>query len=113
MRNLPLETAKAIAKQEYWDKYHCDRLPSPLGFHVFDAAYNGGHPALWLQQIAGVKQDGEIGDVTVASIAALNEWKVIAQFNALRIKYWTALPTWADFGKGWANRAANNILLGE
>jgi lysozyme family protein len=109
MKDLPLETAKAIARNVYWDPYQCDQFDARVAFQVFDAAYNGGHPAQWLQQAAGVDADGVIGAVTIAAVRAADPMKIVALFNASRIFYYTALITWESFGKGWANRIANNL----
>jgi lysozyme family protein len=79
---------------------------------VFDAAYNGGHPALWLQKAVGVKMDGIIGPVTIAAVNAADPLQVIMRFNSYRLSYFTALSTWETFGRGWANRIARNLLLG-
>jgi lysozyme family protein len=109
MKDLPLETAKSIARKLYWDPYQCDQFDARVAFQVFDAAYNGGHPAQWLQQAAGVDADGVIGAVTVAAVRAADPMKIVLLFNASRIFYYTALNTWASFGKGWSNRIANNL----
>lgn len=112
MRDLPLETAKAIAKAQYWDPFHCDQLPAAVAFQVFDCAYNGGHPAQWLQQAVGVAADGQIGPGTLAAVAAADPDKIIMRFDAYRLKYMASLSSWPTFGKGWANRIADNLLRG-
>jgi lysozyme family protein len=109
MKDLPLDTAKQIAKKNYWDPYQCDQFDPRIGFQVFDAAYNGGHPAQWLQQAAGVTADGVIGAITAAAVRAADPLRVIILFNASRILYYTSLGTWPDFGKGWSNRIATNL----
>ena len=109
MRDLPLATAQAIAKKEYWDVYQCDQFDPRIGFQVFDAAYNGGHPAQWLQAAAGVTVDGDIGAITIAAIRQSDPLKIVILFNASRIAYYTSLGTWESFGKGWSNRIANNL----
>jgi lysozyme family protein len=109
MKDLPLDTAKAIARKLYWDPYQCDQFDARVAFQIFDAAYNGGHAAQWLQQAAGVDVDGVIGEVTVAAVRAADPMKIVVLFNASRIFYYTALSTWESFGKGWANRIANNL----
>jgi lysozyme family protein len=109
MKDLPLDTAKAIARKFYWDPYQCDQFDARVAFQVFDAAYNGGHPAQWLQQAAGVTQDGIIGAITIAAVRALDPLRVVILFNASRIVYYTSLGTWESFGKGWLNRIANNL----
>lgn len=112
MKDLPLEKAKQIAKAEYWDKYHCDEFDPRIGFQVFDAAYNGGHPIQWLQGATGVNPDGVIGPVTIAAVKAADPHVIIMRFNAYRLKYLGGLKTWPTFGRGWANRIADNLLSG-
>lgn len=112
MKDLPLDTAKAIAKKNYWDAYQCDQFDPRIGFQVFDAAYNGGKPAQWLQQAAGVTADGVIGSITVAAVRAADPMKLIMRFAAYRLQYLGNLPTWPNFGHGWANRIANNLIRG-
>lgn len=109
MQDLPQETAKAIARKFYWDIFQCDQFDPRVAFQVFDAAYNGGHPAQWLQQAAGVTTDGVIGAITISAVRALDPLKVVILFNASRIFYYTSLGTWPSFGKGWTNRVANNL----
>lgn len=112
MRELPLETAKQIAKTWYWDKYSCDQLPELIAFHVFDTAYNGGYPVKWLQEALGVNADGIIGAKTIAAARACDPWKVIALFNAKRLVYLTNLNNWPHNSRGWARRIATNLTYG-
>jgi len=112
MQALPLSTAQAIAKAGYWDPYQCDQLDARIGLNVFDAAYNGGHPAQWLQAAVGVQQDGVIGAITIAAVRALDPMLVVARFNASRLTYYTSLvDEWPTFGRGWTNRIARNLRL--
>ncbi len=111
MRDLPQSTAKAIAKAEYWDPHQCDQFDGRVAFLVFDAAYNGGEPAQWLQRAAGVAQDGVIGPVTIAAVKALDPLLICLRFSAYHQQYYTSLDRlWPEFGKGWSNRIANNNL---
>lgn len=112
MRELSLDTAREIAKAEYWDKFQCDDLDPRIAFEVFDTAYNGGYPIKWLQLAVGAKPDGKLGPATIAAVKAAETMTVIARFNAYRLSYYTSLKTWPDFGRGWANRIAHNLLLG-
>ncbi|KAF3997560.1 glycoside hydrolase family 108 protein [Glaciimonas immobilis] len=111
MRDLTLDVAQTIAKTQYWDKYRCDEFDAHIGFQVFDAAYNGGHPAQWLQQACGAVVDGAIGPGTIAAVCAADPMKVVMRFDAYRLQYLASLkmPTFAD---GWMNRIANNLLIG-
>jgi lysozyme family protein len=112
MRDLPIATAQAIAKQEYWDRYSCDEFDPRIAFQVLDTAYNGGYAARWLQQAVGVEQDGIIGPATIAAVKAQNVYQTIMRFDSYRLSYLAMLGTWPTFGRGWANRIAHNLLLG-
>lgn len=115
MRELPLETARQIAKQEYWDPFQCDRLPDVIAFQVLDIAYNGGFPAKWLQLALGVMADGKVGEHTIAVAGKLDDadqMRVVMRMNAYRLTYYTGLNGFKFFGRGWANRVAANLLRG-
>jgi lysozyme family protein len=102
--NLTYPQAQALAKQNYWDPYQCDQFDVRIGYLVFDAAYNGGHPAQWLQSAAGVTQDGIIGAQTIGAIRAMNPLKVALFFMASRFNYWTQCGAWPTDGAGWVHR---------
>lgn len=112
MHSLTLNQAKVIAKTQYWDKYQCDQYDSHIGFQVFDAAYNGGHPAQWLQQAAGVTPDGVIGAMTINAVKSIDPMKIIMRFDGYRLQYLANLTTWPTFGHGWVNRVSNNLFKG-
>ncbi len=113
MRDLPLDTAKAIAKAEYWNPFKCDQLPPAVRFQVLDAAYNGGHPAQWLQRAAGVTVDGDIGPVTLAALAKADPDKITMRFDAYRLQYLGSLRgELPAFAAGWMDRIANNLIVG-
>jgi lysozyme family protein len=113
MRDLPLATAQAIAKAEYWDPVCGDQLGDVLAFQVFDAAYNSGvgRAAQWLQKSVGVTVDGQIGPITLNAVHARDSYRVCLAFNSIRLAFLASLPTWPDFGRGWANRIARNMLI--
>lgn len=112
MRELPQATAKRIARAQYWDAVQADKLPAALRFHVFDAAYNSGVGAAvrMLQRALGVRQDGQIGPMTLAAAAAADPGMLVARFSGARLQLLADLPTWPAFGKGWARRVADNLL---
>jgi lysozyme family protein len=111
MRDLPLATAKTIAKVQYWDRFACDQLPYAIAFQVFDTAYNGGHPAQWLQQAVGTVADGVIGAATIGAVRSSDLWKVLALFNASRLEYLASLKQ-QEFADGRMNRIAANLRKG-
>lgn len=112
MQDLPRDTAKSIAKKLYWDPLHLDSLDPRVAFQIFDANYNGGHAVIWMQGAAGAHVDGLIGPQTIAAVQAVPPWQFILRWNALRLRYYTSLKTWSTFGKGWANRIADNLKRG-
>lgn len=112
MRDLPRETAKAIAKKLYWDPLHLDSFDSRVAFQIFDANYNGGHPVLWMQGASGTKIDGLLGPQTIMAVQGTDPLKFILRWNAIRLRYFTALKAWPTFGRGWANRIADNLKRG-
>lgn len=109
MKELPLDTAKEIARVNYWSPFYCDKFSLPIAFQVFDTAYNGGYPLEWLKEIS--KASG-FGDVLVSSVNSLNTWEVVAKFNAKRLQYLASLrqPT---FSSGRMNRIAANLEKGD
>lgn len=111
MRLLPLPLAKSIAKTQYWDKYQCDQFDPIIGFQVFDAAYNGGHPAQWLQTAVGAAPDGVIGAATISAVRRASPAAVVLSFNAQRLFWMTGLDNWTPNAKGWARRIASNMSV--
>ncbi len=101
---LSFGQAQALAKQRYWDAFKCDQLPPVVGWLVFDAAYNGGHPVQWLQQAVGVLVDGMIGAQTIAAVRGHPVSVIALRFLASRGQYWAMCSGWNSFGKGWTNR---------
>lgn len=109
--NLAEADARAIYQRDYWGRVQGDALPPGLGLLVFDAAVNNGvgQAARWLQAAVGVTADGDIGPETLAAVArsVANGWQPLAaEFMARRTDFMARLPTWADFGLGWARRLA-------
>jgi lysozyme family protein len=112
IKNLTLERAQQIYRRDYWDKLHADDLPKQVRFAVFDSAVNSGvgQAAKWLQRAVGVKDDGIIGQGTLAAVRAMDQYKLAAVFNGQRLKFMADLKTWDTFGKGWARRVAENLI---
>jgi lysozyme family protein len=111
MKDLQQDYAKKIAFAEYWQKAHCDELPDSIKFDAFDCAYNMGvHEAIILiQRVCGVPADGYWGDQTKNAVALLDRESAQRKFAAARLVFYTNLPTWDTFGKGWSRRVAENL----
>jgi len=108
MRALTPELVAPLYKKKYWDKVCGDELPTGLDLAVFDLAVNSGpgRAAKMLQKVLGVTQDGAIGPQTLAKAVNVDSSKLIADYNAERLAFLQALPTWGTFGKGWGRRVA-------
>lgn len=105
---LTLDDARAIYRRDYWERVRGDDLPPPLALLVFDAAVNNGvtRAARWLQQAVGATADGIIGPATLTRVQghAGPGAALMAEFQAQRLTFMAALPTWRVFGLGWARR---------
>ena len=112
IRNLSLDAAKGIYKRDWWDQFKGDLLPYELAFQIFDSEINHGHGmgVKFLQRSMGIKDDGVLGPVTLKTIGDHDEDQIIMRFLAIRMKYFTACPTWDKYGRGWANRVADNLI---
>lgn len=106
MRELPLDLAKRIYRDRYWDAMCCDDLPDGLRYVVFDSAVNCGvgQTTRWLQQTVGVVADGIIGPKTLAAVDDVGADSIRSHMVARRLRLMTSLPSWPTFGKGWARR---------
>jgi len=105
MAELPLDLAKRIYKDRYWDAVRADELPASIRYLMLDAAVNSGprQSILWLQRALGVTADGTLGPVTIAHSFA-NERNLPNKLLAQRLRFMTGLNTWPSFGRGWARR---------
>jgi len=109
--NLTIPQAKAIYYPDYWLAAGCDKVPPVVAYQVFDAAVNNGVGAArrFLQRAAGVAQDGVIGPVTQAALAAANPYLLAARFEMARLDYDASLGNWDDNSQGWVRRSVANI----
>lgn len=109
MRELPLDLAKRIYKDRYWDAVRAEELPEAIRYAVFDAAVNSGprQAIRWLQRAVGAKDDGIIGPQTLAAVRAADPERVLRRVLAARLRFMAGLPNWHAFGRGWARRIAD------
>lgn len=106
MQELPLDLAKRIYREDYWNAVRADELPPAIRYYVFDAAVNSGprQATVWLQQALKVYVDGVIGPQTLKAAADADPEKLARAVLASRLRFMTNLPTWPSFGRGWARR---------
>ncbi len=109
MRDLPVDTAKAIYSSQYWVPVRAEELPPTVRYAVFDAAVNSGvsQAIRWLQRAVGVRDDGIIGPVTLAAVRQRDPQALAASMLGQRLEFMASLPTWPAFGRGWARRIAS------
>lgn len=110
IQNLTIDGAKSIYRRDYWARVRGDDLPAHLAILVFDAAVNNGvvTASRWLQLAVGAGADGIVGDETIEAAAhavgSAGISGVAAEFMARRLAFMAALPSWTEFGLGWARR---------
>lgn len=111
IRGMTLERAKAIYRRDFWGPAGCDAVPDAIKFDLFDAAVNSGNATAirFLQRAAGAFPDGVLGPNTLLSVGSMEPLRLLARFNGHRLDMMNDLPTWPTFGKGWAQRIAENL----
>lgn len=109
MQRLPLELAKRIYRERYWNPVRADELPAKIRYLVFDAAVNSGpgQSIRWLQRAVGATVDGKIGPQTLNAVSAVNAEFLYRKLLGQRLRLMTDLTIWQRFGRGWARRIAD------
>ena len=109
MRDLPLDLAKRIYKDKYWDAVQAEQLPADVRYPLFDAAVNSGVPqaSKWLQRACGGRDDGVVGEKTIRAANSLHPEGLKRKMLAQRLRFMASLSNWPAFGRGWANRIAD------
>jgi lysozyme family protein len=97
-----------LYEKQYWRPTGCDDWATGVDLAVFDPAVNMGPGTAirFLQQAAGVDDDGKLGPATAAAVARLNAGVLINRICAQRTAYYRKLSTFPRFGKGWLNRVS-------
>lgn len=114
IRALTRDQAKAIYKRDFYDKIHADELYDGVAYQALDFAVNSGiGTAIRKLQLAlNVADDGHWGPITRAAAKTMPESDQIMRLIAYRQKFQTKLSAWDHFGRGWAERNANNLIYG-
>lgn len=85
IKALTREDALRIYERDFWAHIPAD-LPDGVRWFAFDCAVNHGRSQ---------------------ALRWLASEKTVAQLAATRLAFYTKLPTWDTFGKGWARRVGN------
>lgn len=106
VQNLTAEQAEAIYKPRYWDAVNGDGLPAGVDLMVLDFGINTGPgtSAMALQGLLGVKEDGQIGPVTLDAVKWHDPQWVIAGLSLAHTAHYRGLPGFDEFGDGWLAR---------
>jgi lysozyme family protein len=108
MRALTPEKVAPLYRRKYWDRVCGDELPTGVDLAVFDYAVNSGpgRAVKALQKVLGVAVDGALGPQTLAKAVAHDSSALVEAYNAERLAFLRALPTFETFGRGWSRRVA-------
>lgn len=111
MNYMSREQAKEIYFKVLWQPYQCEQLPKAVAFQFFDSAVNhgAGNAARFLQRALEVADDGIIGEYTLKALSEADALAVCTSMLSERLRFYTALKNFSDFGKGWARRIAVNL----
>jgi len=113
---LPRQDVWKITPAEYTEIYHdrywmpwCDRLPAGMDYAFFDACVNAGpaQAARTLQRALSIRADGNMGDVTLARVAARADDDIEALIHVFcdqRRAFYRALAQFPRYGRGWFAR---------
>lgn len=112
IEHLTLEQAKRVYERDWWLKIGADQIPPALAYQVWQFAVNAGMGTAKraMQFAAGVAEDGRVGPITLAAVAAADLNDLLMRFNARVLEHYASLSTFATFGKGWTRRVAQNLL---
>ena len=114
IKNLKLEKAIEIYREEYLDPIGINDFRDGVAYQLFDFGVNSGpHRAKKdLQTAINVSSDGHIGPITLKAMRDLKEHQLIMKLLAQRLKFLCMRSTWGTHGKGWARRIAQNLIYG-
>lgn len=106
MRALTPSIVTPFYKSEYWNAIEGDKLPAGVDYCVFDTAVNSGprRAAKILQHVLGLKEDGDIGPITIQAANEKSPHWIIRQYTNVRLAFVKDIDGWDVFGGGWETR---------
>lgn len=116
IKDLTLEQAQSIYRNDYWVKGKTELLPRELQIPYFDSCVNFGISGAikLLQRAAGVKDDGKIGNKTLEAAARLSLDRFLLYRMERYMRIIAARNSNAKYANGWASRTLsflnNNTL---
>lgn len=106
IKNLTVEKAEEIYKDDFWNEAGVDRIPSHLRYQYFDMTINHGigNAIQILQRAASVTEDGKLGPATIKASEAVSN----IDLAAARARFYARIVrrnlSQAAFIEGWLNR---------
>ena len=113
IKGMSIDRAKEIYFSDWWKPLKMDKMPKAVTYQLFDAAINHGmhRASILLQKAVDAKPDGIIGSKTIQAVVSADLNDVLIRFLSERLRFMAYISTWPRFGKGWAIRIADNLLL--
>lgn len=108
VRQVTDKELREIYHTYYWTPVWGDEIPKGLALAVFDFGVNSGptRAIRYLQAVLGVRQDGEMGPITLEALEGVDVEKAIRQICDARLRFVRGIGTYWRFGRGWENRIA-------
>jgi lysozyme family protein len=110
VRGISKSVAEEIIFGQYMRPVRFDELSDGLDYAMADYAVNSGpsRAVKELQRIVGVRDDGVMGDITMAAVQSKDQVALITELCDRRMAFLRRLKTWSTFGKGWSIRVVGN-----
>ncbi len=111
IKNLTQAQAKEIYMRDFWMPLGAAAHPA-VKFQVFDFAVNASISTAIrkLQLAVGVADDGHWGPASAEALDLQPLNDTLMRFAAFRLQFYTKCKGWPDFGAGWTNRIAQDLL---
>ena len=106
-KDTTIEEAAAFAFVKFYLKISADLMPRETKLYYFDMAYNMGtsRAIKIMQQCAGVKSDGIIGNITKRNMFLVSESCLRTERNGFYNRLSENNYKYRKFLKGWLNRS--------
>lgn len=106
----PADAVNRVMKPHYWDRWQADRIKSQsVANLVVDWVWaSGKYGITGVQKLLGVKEDGIVGEKTLAAMNGRNARELFADIKRARISFIEGIikrdPSQMVFKKGWLSR---------
>ncbi|EGR1298367.1 secretion activator protein [Vibrio alginolyticus] len=110
--NLTRTECKEIVYRDFYKALGIHHFCDAMQFQMMDAAYHHGiyNATKIFQRTVKTKDDGIAGRNTMKAAKAMSENDKLLRFGAYRLFFMAKIDSFDEFGRGWTNRVANNLL---